>query len=597
MTEKNELKYAFIGSISAGKTTVINGLLKSNIGDTHIRKTTILPHKYTETMSNYDKLEDIKENTIRETKIFCNNKKTPLLNELKYNIKPLEDFTVFENNIKLSIYDIPGLNDAETKNMYYDYLSNIFININIVIWVIDVNSALNTSDEIDICNFLLEKIKHNKINHTIDTKLIVLLNKCDNIRIDDGKLILDREIQDMYIQAKRMIDTSIAKIYPSFKYVMIPFSAEKTYIYRMTRDNDVSTLDEKYINILGQYEFSNREWQSMSYDTKISNLRYNLVNNDFNNELEKTGFNRFRNIFQSYFNDGSESLFLLDILKSTMIGNIDTKCSISNKIQLYTGYKNSIEDILNKTKLERTHVDNINKIINKCVYTVIKNYEEGVMQYINVDSIQYDNIDNYIHIKNTYDKLFNIIIGNDEHKTLSYTKLLGLITRCTINKIQDTTDINEQITYIANLKHYGYEKWDNILTSCIIENKTINTDTNLFIEIVKKCHNKLQLTPVFLITISIKMMDYTYSKFYVSKNISTVLSCAKYWDNYLIKSSNPYSFTIFKLKRLLNKYIDTYIDSSHTFNMNYQYTLENFIIGIITKVYVNDVLSKDDLFN
>jgi predicted GTPase len=384
----NQLSFVILGTVSAGKTTVINSLQKDNIGDTHIIKTTILPLVYTETLENHHNIEDIKANTLKENNHFIDNKMNDL-KELKYKIKPLTGFTSFINNIGLRIYDIPGLNDAETKDIYYNYLTKIFININILVWVIDVNSAINTSDEIDICNFILEKIKYNKIEHTIDTKLIVLLNKCDNMIVSDGKFMLEPELQDMYNQAKRMIDTSIENIYPNYEYEIIPFSSEKTYIYRMIQERDIEYLDEKYLNKLGQDEFSNREWKSMTPDVKISSLQQKLSDCNFETELENTGFNRFRDVFQNYLNNNGEYLFLLDILKSKMINDLDSKYSVEERIHLYHQYQNSINNIINEQKLDSVYVANIKKILNRSVYKIVSDYEETILQYINVNNINY----------------------------------------------------------------------------------------------------------------------------------------------------------------------------------------------------------------
>ena len=224
---------SFVGTISAGKTTLLNALCTEDLGETHIQKTTLLPHIYNEVDTGYHDKQFIKDFTEKKSNEF-REKQFDKLEELEYNIKKLTDFLKFKENIKLRLYDIPGLNDSETKNVYYKYLDNIFKKINIVVWTIDVNSSINTSDELDICNQLINGIKTNFNQYKIITKLVILLNKCDEMYIDStGKLVLDSEKQDMFNQAKRMIDERISKLYPECKYDIIPISSENTYIYRM----------------------------------------------------------------------------------------------------------------------------------------------------------------------------------------------------------------------------------------------------------------------------------------------------------------------------------------------------------------------------
>ena len=39
-----------------------------------------------------------------------------------YLLKKLTNFVEFKKDVQLKLYDIPGLNDSETKKTYYNYL-------------------------------------------------------------------------------------------------------------------------------------------------------------------------------------------------------------------------------------------------------------------------------------------------------------------------------------------------------------------------------------------------------------------------------------------------------------------------------------------
>ena len=56
---------------------------------------------------------------------------------------------------------MPGLN-CGADTLYYDYIKSTSSNIDIYILVVDVNSALNTTDEINIIRLIIEEIKKNK---------------------------------------------------------------------------------------------------------------------------------------------------------------------------------------------------------------------------------------------------------------------------------------------------------------------------------------------------------------------------------------------------------------------------------------------------
>ena len=589
----DSINVAFVGTISAGKTTLLNALFKQNLGDTHIIKTTILPHIYCETDTNQDTLEYIQNNTFAKNKQFRDNKVNDI-DELRYNVSKLTDFISFNKNISLNLYDIPGLNDSETKELYYRYLERVFRNINIVIWSIDVNSAINTSDELDICQFLLKNMKNNNTKHNIDTKLVVLLNKCDNMYINDGEFILEPEVQDMYNQAKRMIDTNIRDIYPQCRYNIVPISSENSYIYRMIQKEDIKNLDEKYLNKLGYREFARKDWNRMTTEQKINNLQQKLNSEIIENELENTGFNKFIHILQSYFNDNGEYLFLLDGIKSKMLNDLD-KATKYDIITIFKNHKLYIDKLLSEVKFDSIYIDNVMDVFNKCIIEILYIYDETIKK-----AIQYNNVKSIETCKTSkefYDELLKFVESDIIKNNSCYTKVLAILTDDIIKKIHETKDIDfdTQFEYINTLMTYGYDKWVDILTECFTENDIINSDTKLFIETIRSCYTTLKFKPEILINISLTIMDKQYCRYFEDGNITTIMSCAKYWDDIIMRTNNPYSFPIFRMRQMLNRYIGMKLSSVTQFNTDCDFMIENFILGLFKKVYPDDIISKDSL--
>jgi predicted GTPase len=327
---------AFVGTISAGKTTLLNALFTKSLGEVHIKKSTLLPHIYHECVNErlVHHMSIISENTFKKNSHFMtmleDKKKMNELNEIHYNVNKLNNFVKFQKDVRMILYDIPGLNDSTTKKVYYDYLDSKFSNFDIVIWTIDVNSAINTSDEIDICNHLIKNIKNNYDNWYIKTKLIVLLNKCDDMYYDEsGHLILDDEKKDMYNQAKKNINNSIKEIYPDFEYQIVQISSENAYIYRTLEDNPMIDIDIKYLNKLGYNEYGKTEWNSLSHEKKKMKIREKLDPETIRNRMMNTGFNDFKNTFQTYIDGNLELELLLNRMKFNMI---DRLCSDFNGI-------------------------------------------------------------------------------------------------------------------------------------------------------------------------------------------------------------------------------------------------------------------------
>lgn len=104
--------------------------------------------------------------------------------EIKYYVPPVHDLIKLVPGTFLSIYDLPGLNDSMTKDVYHHYVLENFKKIYIIIHIIDINSALNTSNEIDILKLILKEMSDNMEKYNIENKLICLLNKCNELEYD-----------------------------------------------------------------------------------------------------------------------------------------------------------------------------------------------------------------------------------------------------------------------------------------------------------------------------------------------------------------------------------------------------------------------------
>ena len=180
------------GPVSSGKSTLLNALHISQFSDMKIKRTTSLPQIYHE-VNDLDQVSPSDLNSILHLNREINNgimQKTEMQNyklkkedikEIHYYVPKMFDFLNLKNNVTVSLYDTPGLNDSRTKEVYYEYINSVFNKLNVVIFVLDINSSMNTSDENDILRMIIQNIKTNKLKYNMDTKLVILLNKCDNM--------------------------------------------------------------------------------------------------------------------------------------------------------------------------------------------------------------------------------------------------------------------------------------------------------------------------------------------------------------------------------------------------------------------------------
>ena len=104
------------------------------------------------------KLDDIREhNRVKNEEIMKKTEGGDTLvyedvKEVSYYVPKLYDILKNKriDKVFFTVYDLPGMNDSQTKNVYFKYCEENFHEFNIVLFVVDVTSALNTSDEMDI---------------------------------------------------------------------------------------------------------------------------------------------------------------------------------------------------------------------------------------------------------------------------------------------------------------------------------------------------------------------------------------------------------------------------------------------------------------
>lgn len=187
MNNKMNINFGLTGTVSVGKSTILNALLCNYLGETKLKRTTYVPFKFT--------------NSVEEHAMSCEEIKNKII-EINQNCGEDIETTEFklnfignqENLHNCSIIDFPGLNDPHEEN---DKMENVLfdklIKLDYLIYIIDSNSSLNNKYERNLLEKLFEKIK----NCETLTNLIILFNKYD---------IEDEEIDEIINEAKVFIN-------------------------------------------------------------------------------------------------------------------------------------------------------------------------------------------------------------------------------------------------------------------------------------------------------------------------------------------------------------------------------------------------------
>lgn len=311
--EKHYINAAILGPVSAGKSTLMNSLFVAQYSDMKIKRTTMTPQIYEEYTVGDAELTEDQQEFIKNLNHEINSKlvaKTEnegdnvtyedISNEVVYKVPRVYNLHELPENVFLRIYDIPGLNDGKTADLYFRYLDEHFHNFDLIIFVVDINSACNTDGEVRILQKIVEYTKRNRELYGIYNKLIVLANKCDDLHIGDTNAVTieNEELVEMYDQIKKEVETQISKHNPELKYSICPLSAEDSYIYRMYAKNPTCSLDIKHVNKFGMNEYGKSRWNRLSEKERHEKIRTLMSELDIAKTLQQTGFDKFAHILR-----------------------------------------------------------------------------------------------------------------------------------------------------------------------------------------------------------------------------------------------------------------------------------------------------------
>ena len=382
LTKEHTINIGIIGCISAGKSTLLNAIFGKCLSDMKIKRTTMVPQIYHLKHNDIDNtnIEEIINTNQSSNKSFCGTvwDGTDVCN---YNIKHPSDFINLNEDFEIKIYDIPGINDQQTKDIYMKWLKENISDFNFIIYTIDINSALNTSDEIEILDVITSHIEKN-------THLICLINKCDNqVKENNVFRLDDEELEDIIeTQIKPTIDNKLKNKF--FNYILQTFSSQKCFLYRTIQCNDVldtiiQNFDPKHIEAIMVEEVGKSKWNRITQEKKEEFINKKLLDISYNKDdinivLNNCGYYELIDYITNVLTNNSN--FYIDYyMKNNIIeypeDNSDTKeynefYNYCNEILKCSQIKSFIKSKNNqkiKEDLENNYTQNLIKKIFKCV--------------------------------------------------------------------------------------------------------------------------------------------------------------------------------------------------------------------------------------
>ena len=331
-----------------------------------------------------------KQNSQLNKNLYNKDPKSLTIEDIKetyYIVPKVKDLVNLNKNVNLTVYDIPGLNDCQTKNLYFQYLNDNFYKFDVILFIVDIHSALNTSDESDILEKILQNSKENFEKYGIQKKLIVVANKCDELIFNGDQFeFQDEELGEMFNQIETIVKQRVDNIYPDMQYSIVPLSSEDSYIYRMYDENPTYELDLKHINKFGCNEYGRSRWNRLSNVQKKNKIQELMIKMNIKETLKHTGFLRFSKILNKYLNYENQYIFLLNHLryglqKIDKYNKLDIREDMQQFYLFFKRFQEINSSFISYIGLEKCK----NDVFHKYLDDFLKNYGSHIIfQYIDV---------------------------------------------------------------------------------------------------------------------------------------------------------------------------------------------------------------------
>jgi GTP-binding protein EngB required for normal cell division len=505
---QDNINLCFVGGVSTGKSTVLNGIFCEELTQCKIKRTTMWPTVYIENKSNHDlpteeifriiseKNKEIIEKTESGQKFTKKDYK-----ELVFNVGKL-DINILENSY-VNVYDIPGLNDARTKDIYYDYLETNFHKFNLVVFLVDIHSGLNTSDEMDMLRFITNNTRDQFKTNSRNIYTLVIVNKADDMQTDEDsdRLEITGELREMFEQ----VETTVTKEFTSKGLKdnligIIPLCAIDAYLYRMVKKHGRNfKLTQEQILKIGVNQ-NGKKFSTLKPATQEARV-YDILNDQefINTMIKLSGFSRLESILHQFLKDNDKGSKL-------RIDNLLYELKQLPKLRDITNKKGWFElETFEKLILQYKKIyDNIklidtaeyNSIMTSFVSEIETILKEKVSTWLGSINILIDEYNNFVtKILNPY---FRDYYNVSEYPKFLTTQVFVLINR-ELNNISTINSIIQQLHILIRINMFDKPNIEIIFNKIITNvrgKKTIifgvqdNSNIDDLLNLLDQCNKK-----------------------------------------------------------------------------------------------------------
>ena len=336
-SKKFEIRVALLGYVSVGKTTVLNAIFRDKFSEVSMKRTTAGINFFRVMKSEplVKEEPDAKSASDDKKKRACtiplvatgSAKKAKTANETLKEITALnrelrearkikemwfdieldhdEPLCAMRDDTSLVLVDIPGINEADTDNIYMAYIQEHWGEFDCVIVVMDARQGVNTEEQVDLLKLVKDNLATKRRVPTI-----ILFNKVDDPdEPEQASLVSEALVKVAEVfkipgrekGLKKAVD-SLTKKEPKPVSTTCPIflatSANHAFFYRTASLLTFSQFKVKFgmdiINSIGKLEVGRHQWKKLNPEKKYTAVFEAVCeDSDYKERLEATNFDKF----------------------------------------------------------------------------------------------------------------------------------------------------------------------------------------------------------------------------------------------------------------------------------------------------------------
>jgi GTP-binding protein EngB required for normal cell division len=495
----DNINICFVGGISTGKSTGLNSVFGKKLTQCHFKRTTMVPTVYIENSTDLSNSDEIYEKISQKNAEIIEkqeNGQSDDYAELVFNVGKL-DINIIEKSF-VNVYDIPGLNDPKTKQIYYDYLESNFYKFNIIVFFVDIRSGLNTSDENDILNFITQNTKLQMDHNNRQIFTLVVVNKADDMQLNVGtdEVMVTGEFKEMFEQVQHTVSEEFRRKSIDNQLIgIIPLCAIDAYLYRMVQKfgTDFKLTPEQILKI-GVNENGKKfsTFKPAEQERKV----YNILRDEtfIETMIKLSGFSQFEKILKDF-------LVNANVGKKIRIDNILYELRGIPNITRETYHQNNITTVYSLVVQYMNVYNKIKAIDEEMFETKIQEFVEKNLTLFESNLLNITAIHDLITY---YDDFISEVMGPFFRQYYDVTQYSGFMKTCVktllmtaFEKSVTDNEIIQNFTILQKVGLFTHSNIDDLFNVLCANPRLQNTikafenhkDTEL-ITLLQKCRSE-----------------------------------------------------------------------------------------------------------